>query len=418
VLWGLALPKSEAQNKMKESPIDTLSREWEELVKPLFPIPGNLADLVDGVEDAQLRQEFFRSLYSAVALGYFAMTYSDAKHPDFWPYFNSAFNWFGTNPDTNYFVTLVDDGGSYLISGYRGSVKQINLQFGNGSFVPRGIIDENYIGRTLANYDFDDLSRDEKGHFEVLVSRERPEQYTGDWWPLPESSTYALLRQISYDWVNEIDGRYCIERLDTSASKPRIPAAELKQNLANIPQWTEGLLRATAGSFLEAIKQAPDNEFVYKDVSDAGGLQNQRYAYCQFRLKPDEALLIEIVLPSAVRYWSLHLTDHLFFSLDWVNRLTSVNGFAAHVGDDNIVRIVVCESDPGVSNWLDSAGYSTGFIQGRWEFCSEQPEHRTRVVEMASLHSHLPVDSPRVSPKDRDSQIRERRRGAQMRKRW
>ncbi len=47
-----------------------------------------------------------------------------------------------------------------------------------------------------------------------------------DWRTLPPQSNYLLVRQIAYDWVQEVDGRIAIERLDRPAAKPRDSAAE------------------------------------------------------------------------------------------------------------------------------------------------------------------------------------------------
>jgi len=80
--------------------------------------------------------------------------------------------------------------------------------------------------------------------------------------------------------------------------------------------------------------------------------------------------------------------------------------------------MVVCRQDPGVPNWLDTAGYDKGVIQVRWNECSSQPCPEAKLVKLTDLRAHLPADTPVVSAAQRDAALRTRRMGAQMRSRW
>ena len=52
-----------------------------------------------------------------------------------------------------------------------------------------------------------------------------------DWRFLDPRAESILVRQFSYDWGNERDGRFAIERLDRPALKPRLTAAEIGAKL-------------------------------------------------------------------------------------------------------------------------------------------------------------------------------------------
>jgi len=52
---------------------------------------------------------------------------------------------------------------------------------------------------------------------------------------------------------------------------------------------------------------------------------------------------------------------------------------------DGVLRIVVSARDPGVPNWIDTAGYSRGLIQGRWTDCESQPIPTVRKVPLADV---------------------------------
>jgi hypothetical protein len=46
---------------------------------------------------------------------------------------------------------------------------------------------------------------------------------------------------------------------------------------------------------------------------------------------------------------------------------------------------VVAHRDPGVDNWLDTAGHARGTMCLRWIGADEHPEPTTRVAKLADL---------------------------------
>jgi hypothetical protein len=402
---------------MTES-LDQAAEEWRAYIDPLAGIAGRLLPQIPNSQDPQLRRELYRSIFAQISSGYFALLCADPQHPDFWPYLCSAYNWGAINPDDDYYASPLDDTGVYRISGFRGTVKRIDFQIGTGSLIPRGVLDEQIVGLTLANYDLDSVTHAQDGAFEVILSPERPAGYTGDWWHLHKGTTYTMVRQIFYDWVNEVSGRLAIERLDRAAVKPRPSAAELEKNLKDIARWTEDTIRLSI-MFAAAIRQQQGiNQLGYKDLTQYGEIVTQKYVYGGFELAQGEALIVEFKIPEICRYWSIHLTDDLAYVLDWIHRQTILNGHTAKVDRDGIFRGVIAAGDPGVHNWLDTMGYATGIIQVRWEECSEWPDHKVTKVKLSEVRSLLPADTPVVTPEERDATIRRRRTAAQLRKRW
>jgi hypothetical protein len=396
----------------------TVSKEWRSYVDPLAPIAERLAGTLRHPQDAQNRRELYRNLFSQMAAGYFALLYADPQYPDFWPYFSEAMPALAPNTDNDYYVTPINEKGVYKISGFRGSVKRIAFQTGNGSFIPRGVRDKDKLGRTTAVYDADDLKKSKDGAFEVILSATRPDGYKGDWWELKPGSTNLFVRQISYDWLHEVDGRLAIERLDRAAIKPRLTAEEIDTGLKQLAIWTEETVAASIQLVDEVRIEQGINHVGYKDLTLAGAMVTQKYAYGIFDLAPDEALIIEAKVPKHCRYWNFHLLDDFGYTIDWMNRQSSVNGFMAKVDKDGVFRTVISAQDPGVPNWMDNAGYQTGAIQIRWEKCEIYPEHKTQKIKIADLRKYLPADTPVITAEAREASIRLRRKAAQMRKRW
>lgn len=392
------------------------AQEWKSYIEPLLPIGERLVAQTREAEDAQLRRELYRAAFSALATGYMSLLLTDPEHPDFMPFTGQLLNLLGPNPDDVYYMAPIDDAGSYRISGYRGTVHAIVFQFAGGTFVPRG--DGRNLGTTYANHDVDTLHIRKDGTFDVVVSRERPRDWKGDWWPLPPQTTYVMVRQIAYDWVKEVDGRLAIERLDTPAIKPRPSAEQIDANLRQLAAWTENYV-AISNRFVKAFGQkAPTNAVGFINFADDGGMPNQKYLEGLFDLQPDEALILETEVPKQCQYWSFQLTDERWTSYDWINRQISINGHQARLDKDGKFRAVISAQDPGVPNWLDTAGLRRGVIQGRWKQCSSTPLPVTTKIKIADLRGNLPSDTPVVTAEARDAAIRVRRKAAQMRRRW
>jgi hypothetical protein len=79
---------------------------------------------------------------------------------------------------------------------------------------------------------------------------------------------------------------------------------------------------------------------------------------------------------------------------------------------------VISARDPGVHNWLDTAGYPSGAIQGRWFGASATPNPSLQKVKIGEVLAHLPADTRRVSPQERAVALRNRRIAAQHRAIW
>jgi hypothetical protein len=108
----------------------------------------------------------------------------------------------------------------------------------------------------------------------------------------------------------------------------------------------------------------------------------------------------------------------LWNATEYVQRQSSLNGHQARVDDDGCFRAVISIRDPGVPNWLDTAGYRQGTMIGRWFGCSSHPEPTLRKVKLDAIRTYLPTSTPVVSADDRRAALRARRIGAQLRRRW
>jgi hypothetical protein len=385
---------------------------WAEFTEALRVLPeAMLAKLPEARRaDPQIRAEIGRLALEALASMAIDAIGGDADFPTFLPTIGMLLNVGQPNADTLYRTARIAPGGSYRLRGKRGSLNQCKI----GQVVPRNA--ETGSGR--AYLDVNALSVDANGCFDVLISAERPAGYNGDWWELGPHANRLMLRLVAYDWAKEESPTFSLERLDKPMAAGRRPAADLEQRLRILGPSITGM----ATMFVDHVEQLRGegyvNSFKEFDVSQIGGLTGQFYYESVFELGEDDALIIESPVPEICPYRSLILTNEIYETINWYDNHSCLNGAQSQPDSDGMLRFVISRKDPGVKNWLDTAGYPTGIIQGRWTDCDSQPIPSVKAVKIGEVLAHLPADVARVSPEERDTITRERRAAMVQRPHW
>jgi hypothetical protein len=116
-----------------------------------------------------------------------------------------------------------------------------------------------------------------------------------------------------------------------------------------------------------------------------GGLSDVVYYHSYWRLGDDEALVID-ARPPACDHWSFQLNNHWMESLDYRYFRIHLNSATASVNRDGSFRLVVAHRDPGVPNWLETAGHAFGTMCLRWvRPVGDADEPLCRVVPLAQV---------------------------------
>jgi hypothetical protein len=366
-------------------------------------------------KNPQIQAEIERVMLESVAVNSLEAISGDGDHPVFLPYLNWTLNIAQPNADTNYRAATITPGGTYRLRGYRGSLRIAKILELEESFLERGLPKS----AGLAVYhDLNELPVDKDGRFDVLLSPQRPIGYTGEWWKLNPKTSQLFARFVSSNWERERDPTISIERIDIPANRPRPKFEEINRAV----EKARSAIPTTALLFMSKVanlrKEGVINKFKVFDVGQTLALEGQFYYEGTYDLKPDEALVVSARVPFSCKYYSMLLTNQFYETTDWYNNQSSLNDSQMRIDSDGILRVVVSAQDPGIPNWLDTAGYPIGVIQGRWTECNERNIPSIQKIRVSDVRRLLPADTPAVTGEQRQRLIRERRSQLQRRPLW
>ncbi len=312
---------------------------------------------------------------------------------------DAAYKWGMECPDCIYVGSALKGGSTYRLWGNRGTARYVGLQVMAG------------MGST-ANALIDEFELDAEGNFDIILSAE---PQAGNWLPLDEGATMLVVRHFFYDWEHEVPVTMSIESLSGPATGDEHPSVEPKAAIARQVIALGDFLEENLNFFLGFSNPEKPNTFLPPlDGTAMGAAAENRPVIGSWKLAPDEALIIEVTPPEGL-YWSYSLGNIWWETIDYGNHQSSLNGFQAAVDDDGKVRVVVAHQDPGVANWLDTAGHSEGPIILRCVLTESAPVPETRLVSFDRIAEELPPGSTQLSPIEREAAIDIRRRAVSRR---
>jgi hypothetical protein len=295
-------------------------------------------------------------------------------------------------PDCIYTRAALRGGESYRLFGNRGTARYVGLQTMNG------------IAAT-ANELVDELEVDADGNFEVVLSAD---ERAGNWMRLEGDHPTLTVRHFFYDWDTEVASSLRIERIsDTVGAQNNSIDAEMavSRQLVALGDF----VRDNLVFFLQFGAAAPTNGFLPPiDRSDMGAAAENRPVIGRWELQPGEALIVEVQPPEGI-YWSYSIGNPWWETIHYGRHQSSLNAHQAAVDSDGLVRVVLCDRDPGVANWLDTAGHSNGPIILRCVRTVTAPTPSTRVVAFDDIRATLPSDTATVTTAERASVLAARR---------
>jgi hypothetical protein len=311
---------------------------------------------------------------------------------------NDVMTWGMECPDCLYTRATMRGGESYRLFGNRGTARYVGLQTMNG------------IAST-ANELVDELAADGDGNFEVVLSAEN---HDGNWMRIEGAHPTLTVRHFFYDWDTEVPSSLRIERIGDPVQR-MIPAIDpdvvVSRQLVAIGDFVHDNLQF----FLQFGAAAPANGFLPPiDRTVIGAAAENKPVIGRWELGSDEALILEVEPPQGV-YWSFSLGNPWWETIHYGRHQSSLNAHQAVMDSDGLVRVVLCGRDPGVANWLDTAGFSNGAMILRCVRTTTAPTPTARLVPFDEIASALPADTTRTTAQERAAVLERRRRAVQER---
>jgi hypothetical protein len=311
---------------------------------------------------------------------------------------NDLVTWGMECPDCLYTRAVLRGGESYRLFGNRGTARYVGLQTMNGIVA-------------TANELVDELEVDADGNFEVVLSAD---ERAGNWMRIEGDHPTLTVRHFFYNWDTEVASSLRIERLgDAAEIKGHLvdPDVAVSRQLVALGAFVHDNL----AFFLQFGAAAPPNGFLPPiDRTDIGGAAENRPVIGRWELRPDEALIVEVEPPEGI-YWSFSIGNPWWETIHYGRHQSSLNAYQAVTDSDGLVRVVLCARDPGVANWLDTAGYSNGPIILRCVRTKTAPTPSARIVPFGDIYAELPSDTTKVTPEERTSILAARRRAVRER---
>lgn len=311
---------------------------------------------------------------------------ADPEYPRFASIVSPARKLQGDNPDAIYHYARIRGDRCYRVSGSMGEACYT-------SFTVHGKApDGGLAGPLLADLNDRALAVDADGHYEVVFSASKPMGHQGDWVELHAVAHCLLVRsyferEVSVQNDPNVAARIDIRCIDDLGPPPPLSdsamAERMHEGVALLRQATLGQSLPGNAPAVPFVSQIPNDVATPYSFRDSGlpvpGAADIVYSMGTWDLAPDEALVMTGTLPAGVfanvMLWNRHMQ-----TLEYRNRISSVNGAQLALEEGGAYRIVISERDPGVANWLDTCGHPQGTIFWRFLLPEIDPPKPTCLV--------------------------------------
>jgi hypothetical protein len=319
----------------------------------------------------------------------------------------------GDNPDAIYRMAVIDGARRYEVLGRFELAKrpaQVTLELHMGAKVTPPPMDPKKSDLTpLASISDRDLVIAPDGSFRFTIG------------PKPESAVHMTSKpgQLTLgfrDMLSDWHQRPCsleLRSLDDLPPQHFTDADILRATYKDLPPYIRFWSGFPEGWF-GGLKGNQITPVQIRNGSLAGCI-----AAMSFKLAPDEAIIVTMV-PAGAAYTGFQIIDPWMISADVTRHLVCLNLSQSAPNADGSFTYIISPTDPGVCNWLATAGISEGLGILRWQAvpnaASLNPAHLTRDFRVMKLSELAGMkELPRVTPRQRKAQMKARVEGYSQR---
>jgi hypothetical protein len=323
------------------------------------------------VPDAVSALEGYRWLTEVLGVALDCYLWADPARPEFVSLVSPTRKFGGDNADAFYSFAPLDPARRYRIRGRKGDACYLSL------CVYGGPTDGRWSNRIVSSLNDRQMAIAADGTFEIVLG---PEPEPGSWLKLEPDAVCVVTRDYLVDPVRGRKATWQIEAADTAPPPPPLADAELARRLRCTANFLRDLLNicpmpppGEANSLMEP----------YRVPAVTYGWAAPDAVYCMGRydLADDEVLTLEGRSPRCA-FWNLCLWNPFLQTYDYRYERVTINGGQVQYEPDGGWRIAVAARDPGLPNWLSTAGHPRGVLWFRWFLADELPPRPSaRVVK-------------------------------------
>lgn len=348
--------------------IDTLSEASDMYLNPDRGLTSEI-DIAEGV----------RYVLHMLSAGIDLYLENDPENPEFVRIVSPTRKLMGDNPDAVYYFARIRGDRSYRIKGRKGQECYL-------SFTVHGRPEDGRLGAAaepvLADVNDRGLRTNADGSYEVILS---PDKHPGNWIELKPNASSVITRHYfelegSPAADPELKVELSIEPMDSASNREPLQDSRIAQKVADVTAFVRGgtidmpVLFTMPVPFVSPVPNELAEPTVFRvSEQDSWGAVDIAYSMAQFRVNPDEALVMTGRFPECafanVVLWNRHMQSYEFR-----DRRVSLNRKQTVLEKDGSYRMVIAHRDPGVPNWLDTEGHNEGIIFWRFLLPEGQPE--------------------------------------------
>jgi hypothetical protein len=247
------------------------------------------------------------------------------------------------------------------------------------------------------------LKINEDGTFTVTIGPD-PANGRSNYLQMLPVFKFLLVRDVMSDW-RQIPNALRIRRIEPPSAQPWTTdrmAEKLAYSIVN--DVSDAFYWTAFNKGLIANEMTPPI-----NSGTLGGIEGQRGCFGRITLSDDEAFVVT-VSHSGATFRALNLYDEWYRNLDPRFSISSFANNQAVGNSDGTITYVISGKDPGVYNWLNTAGFNEVYMMHRWQGLPPSPKIsvNSQVVKLSDLSKVLPKDTKWITKEEREHQVAER----------
>ena len=341
---------------------DTIA--FQEIIDTLKMGEDRLLNQCNFNTDAEFA-DAYKNLTDILTTGLMFYTQNNPEQPEFMPVVGNERKFGGDNADAYYHYAPLNSERSYMLTINPGEACYFAFTVYGGS--------QDNIHIT-SNISLTDLTKNSDGIYEIELG---PEKTTGaaNYIQLDADSNTLVSREYFFDRDNEQGVVMDIKPLQKPGTRPLPSAEDTARHFKAVSNFIRGWTQLAPMPMPEdnAAYNAVCPPFKAMESTSHWTTPDSTHAFGFYQLEENEALVLHGRSPECV-YWGCNLWTPAMRTFDYKSYRTAVNKKNISYEADGSWKLVIAHKDPGLPNWIQTAGNPRGVIYFRWFLSETLPE--------------------------------------------